>query len=339
MPRKITNNSGLPIPMFNALKADTYVGGGDISITKLIAPPRQVALRKFHEDEIEEDADGRIWMLLGNAVHRVLELSASDDVVVETRLFMPIEGIHTDEGPLVWRLSGQPDVYQPATQELFDYKVTSVWSVLFGDKPEWEAQVNLQAMLHRNKGDKVLTGSIIGILRDWSVRKARFEKDYPPRAVKKIGLPMWTQEECIAYAQERVKLHQIAQRDYLASGKDPDVLPLCTPEERWYRGASFAVKRKHEKTGKVNKKADRLFKTEEEANKYIRDNANNIPKGTVFDEVEERPGENIRCLEYCDVAEFCSFGRALKAEQVQQLQFKGGDDDSEQKDLAFPASE
>lgn len=314
--RTITNNAHLPNAIFNALSKDTYVGGGDTSATKLIAPPRIVALRKFHENEIEEDASDKIWSLLGNATHRILELAASEHIKAEQRLYIPIEGIHLSDGPMVWKLSGQPDAYDTTDFSISDYKVTSVWSVLFGEKPEWIAQVNLQAMLHRHAGDRVDKGSIIAIIRDWSKRKAAYEKDYPPVAIKVIPIPLWSQEEAMEYAKKRVKLHQKAQLDYIASGKDANVLPLCTEEERWYRGASWAVKRIHNKFGKVNKKADRLCKTKAEAEQWIIDNAANAPKGTSYIEPEERKGENIRCIDYCDVAKFCPFGQAIIKERA-----------------------
>lgn len=312
MPRTITNNANLPRPMFNALAHDPYVGGGDISITRLITPPRIVTLRKFHADEIVEDAADKIWSLFGQAVHYINEKSADKTVRVETRLQMPIQGISNDDGILKWQVSGQPDVYDLNDFSIFDYKVTSVWSVIFGGHKDWDEQINLQAMLHRHKGDKVLAGSIIAIMRDWQVRKARFERDYPPLAVKVIPIPLWPQGQAIDFAQSRVRLHQQAQQDYLASGKDVEVLALCTPDERWYRGGSFAVKRA-QKTGKVNKKADRLFDTREGAEKYMAENRSRIPTGTTYAPIEERPGENIRCLDYCDVADFCPFGRKLKS--------------------------
>lgn len=327
--RKITNNANLPPPMYNALAADTYVGGGDISVTRLIAPPRYVALTKVHEDEIEEDASDRVWSLLGQSTHRVLELSAADRMHVETRLYMPFEGIELEDGPMKWTVSGQPDLYEQDVFTITDYKVTSVWSVIFG-KSEWEQQVNMQAMLHRYKGDRVERGQIVAILRDWQKSKARVQKDYPPIAIKTIGIPLWTQKDAVDYTRERVKIHQQAQLDYLASGKDVTALPLCTPDERWYRGQKFAVKRMATRTGKVNKKADRLFDTEDEAVKYMAANQGSIPTGTSYMPVEERPGTNKRCLEYCAVAKFCDFGRKVLEEQARAtLSFAGGDDTEE----------
>lgn len=356
--RTITNIAGLPTPMYNALSADTYVGGGDISITRVIAPPRIVALRKQHESDIKEDAADRIWSLLGSSVHRILELSASDPinratvnladtlsyidpesdagslidqalallskrkvankdgVIVETRLKMPVQGVNTDSGPLIWTVSGQPDVYQP--NDLYDYKVTSVWAVLFGNKPEWEAQLNLQAHLHRHNGDKVDRLFIIAILRDWQKRKANFEKDYPQVAVEKIAFPMWTPDQAQSYLEERVKLHQKTQLDYAKSGFDANTLPMCSEEERWLRGAGFAVKFQ-DKSGKVNKNAKRVFSKRQEAENFMRTNVEVVPKGKTWAPLEERRGENIRCLDYCDVWQFCPFGKLLREGQLKSL--------------------
>jgi hypothetical protein len=308
--RTITNKVGLPVPFYNACANEDYIGGGDISITRLINPPRITTLRKFHEDEIVEDATERVWSVLGKAAHKVLELSAGNDpdIIVETRLSMPFQGILVNEDYLKWNLTGQPDVYHNGI--LYDYKITSVWSVIFG-KDEWDKQMNLQAMLHRYKGDKVEQAFIVAILRDWQKRKAQFEKDYPPENVKRIGIPLWTQEQAVAYAKERVTLHQRAQRAY-AVDHDDKVLPMCTDEERWYRGSGYAVV-KMDATGKKNKRADRVFNTVGEAQKYIAENAATLPKGKVFAPVEERKGEYIRCQSYCDVWRFCAFGRALHA--------------------------
>ena len=59
---------------------------------------------------------------------------------------------------------------------LIDYKVTSVWAVIFG-KIEWERQLNCYAWLFRQKkeniGKSVGSLKICAILRDWNRRDAR----------------------------------------------------------------------------------------------------------------------------------------------------------------------
>lgn len=318
--RTITNKYGLPSSLYNALANDPYTGGGDISITRLISPPRIVALRKRHEAEIIEDASDRIWSLLGQSAHLVAERAAHglEGVKAETRLSMPFDGIMTPNGSRWrWELSGQPDVFEQGGI-LSDYKITSVWSFMFGDKPEWDRQLNMQAMLHRHHGDEVHQLRIIAILRDWQRRKSKHEKDYPQTAAHVQNFPVWSFADQTDYALERIMLHQNAQKEFKLNGYNTEALPMCTAEERWFRGAKFAVKKMDGK-GKINKKSDRLFDTEEKANQYMQDNRDTLPKGKTWAPLEQRPGLNIRCMDYCDVAMFCPFGKKLKdAEDLEQ---------------------
>lgn len=319
--RTITNRYGLPASLYNALASDPYVGGGDISITRLINPPRIVALKKRYEAEIVEDASDRIWSLLGQSAHLVAERAAKGliDVTAETRLSMPIQGIMKPDASFwTWELSGQPDVFEKKEGIISDYKITSVWSFMFGDKPEWDQQLNLQAMLHRHNGDEIRAIRIIAILRDWQKRKAQYEKDYPECQAHVVNLPLWAFEDQVAFAEKRVKVHQNAQKDFKLANWDADALPLCTPEERWYRGAKFAVKKMVCNTGRVNKKADRVFETEAQAVKYMEENRHALPKNRAYGPIESRPGQNIRCLDYCDVAMFCPFGKKLKELQREE---------------------
>lgn len=323
MSRTITNRFGLPASLYNALSNDPYVGGGDISATRLIAPPRIVALRKKHEHEIVEDASDRIWSLLGQSAHLVAERAAAGltHVTAEQRVSMPFDGILKPDGsPWKWDLSAQLDVLEKEDDgnTISDFKVTSVWSFLFGEKPEWNQQLNMQAMIHRYHGEQIHRIRIIAILRDWQKRKAQFEKDYPAVAVAVIPFPVWSYEEQLAFAQKRIEFHQTAQKEFKLSNYNPESLPICTPEERWYRGAMFQVKRVQSKSGKVNKKSDRNCKTKAEAELFIAHNQ--PPKGTEFLPVVETPGQSIRCLEYCDVAMFCPYGRGLKLANEAKLE-------------------
>lgn len=317
--------------MFNALAHDDYVGGGDISSTKLIGPPRITALRRVHEDEIVEDASARIWSLMGKSVHYILATSGGvnpEEYVRETRLMMPIQGIDRDGDFWTWKLSGQPDIYHKPGRRLSDYKVTSIWSVLFGSKPEWEKQLNVQALLHRHNGDIVETAEIIVIMRDWLVGKSRREKNYPQTATMSIPLPIWPKEEQLDYVRRRVRLHQQAQWNYERT-KDVDSMPMCTEDERWYRGHKFKVKKMATKDGKINKKSDRVFAEKTDALQYMTDNASTLPKGKIWAPLEEAPGENLRCMYYCDVAPFCPFGRKVQAEMNGGLVTENEEDDND----------
>ena len=92
-----TNHHNLPAALVAAVTNDAYRGGGDISVTKLIDAPQRRVLGLRHAADIRVDVSERIWALLGQAVHHILE-RAGTDTLVEQRLFADIGG---------WKLSGQ----------------------------------------------------------------------------------------------------------------------------------------------------------------------------------------------------------------------------------------
>ena len=117
---QITNHADLPEAIVEAIRRDPYDPGDcDISVTRLIGPPQLRILERRHADEIEEDASDRIWALVGQIGHRILE-RAEAEALAETRLFAQAGG---------WTVSGQFDrmVLLP-DGTLQDYKFTSVWA-------------------------------------------------------------------------------------------------------------------------------------------------------------------------------------------------------------------
>lgn len=96
----ITNKLGLPSSIEKAVRNDKYSrGGAHISVTGLIGPARKRALEIAHADEITEDVAERIWSLMGQIAHGILE-RADDHAWCEERLYIERHG---------WRISGQFD--------------------------------------------------------------------------------------------------------------------------------------------------------------------------------------------------------------------------------------
>jgi hypothetical protein len=275
---KITNELALPEPIVLALQADTYdKKGADYSVTELNSPPRQAQLKRQHSEAIIEDASDRIYALLGQAVHVILQ-PAARRFLVKQRFFTDFDGA---------RISGEIDVYDKERFALQDWKVTSYHAISDGPKPEWIAQGNLLAYMMRLSNYPVSVIEYVAIFRDWSkLKAARGRHDYPARQVQVLQIPLWTTDKIKAYLSERIRLHREAATQ----------LPMCTPEERWERPTKFA----HMKEGR--KKAIKLYDNLEQAEAAVRN-------GKVGDYVEERPGENVRCLHYCPVSAFCDFGR------------------------------
>ena len=297
---KITNNFGMPQPFVDFAINDKYSKGlADISVTTLIDSPKIRLMKEKHDNEIEVDAVDMVWALFGTAVHSVLENSKqSDDVITEERLYSKVDG---------WLLSGAVDRQELITNEdgsqtvnIIDYKVTSVWSVIYG-KPDWENQLNCYAYLvsEKNAFSNVKLGSlkICAILRDWNRRDAERKEGYPKAPIVFVDIPLWDHQRVSDYIKNRMRLHQEAQILYDMHGD----LGLCSDEDTWKKPDTWAVKKKGQK------RALRVLDTEKDAKEYIEwhnktDDAY-IKKTNL--EIEFRGGEYTRCSNYCSVADFC----------------------------------
>ena len=87
----ITNKHGLPQSIVDAVANDPYVGGGDISATKLIDAPQIMQLTRQHKDQITVDVSDRVWSLFGQAIHTMLERAGlrREGMVVEEPCLPP----------------------------------------------------------------------------------------------------------------------------------------------------------------------------------------------------------------------------------------------------------
>lgn len=277
-----SNVYGLPAPLVSAIKNDPYESVGDISVTSLIKSPRMRTLEKRHDKEVTEDVSDRLWALLGQSVHAILDRADTSNHLAEERMVTTLHG---------WIISGKPDLLTPE-MILQDFKVTSVYSFMLGDKADWESQLNLYAWLYRKYGFEAKRAQIVAILRDWTKTRAEREPDYPQAGFVVKEIPLWSPEEQEAFAGGRVRAHQVAEK------LSDDDLPECTPEERWQRSDSWAVKKP------ANKKAYRVFDNEAAARK--------LASETPGMDVEFRPGASVRCQSYCKVSFACSQFKKIK---------------------------
>jgi hypothetical protein len=283
----LTNRLGLPAALVRAVENDPYTrGDSDISATGLIAPPYQRALRERVEPQ--EDASDRIWSLLGQSTHAILEraypIAQVDDDVIAMREFYQQHG-YLRENRLYgtvdgWRLSGQFDVLEAGI--LKDYKVTSAWSVIGEHKREWEEQLNVLRLLAHWNGLPVEGLQIVAILRDWSRAKAKVtsEKDYPKLPVALVDIPLWPLEAAEEFVRARVALHA-----------DPNPEP-CSDTERWKTEDVWALMKEGRKS------AVKLFAVQSEATEAL-------DKAGKGHSLVLRPGEYRRCAEYCNVSHAC----------------------------------
>ena len=295
----ITNNKGFPLALVKAVENDSYSKGrADRSVTGLLAPPRQAALKEIHEDVLTEDVSERTFALYGQLVHLLLERSGEQDrnALTEERMFTEVEG---------WTISGQTDTITLTEDEAWvvsDYKFVTAYkfkrdySGQLVMPAEYEQQLNMYAHLLRENGFKVDGLKIVAIYRDWSKMEAKRDKNYPQLGAETHDVKLWSEEDAKAFMEERVRLHQAAEND----------LPECNDEERWARPDKYALK-----TNATSVRARKLFDTEVDAVTWAYENK--MKKGWV---VDHRPGVNIRCENYCLVSEYCEQFSALQKIQI-----------------------
>lgn len=295
---KITNKYNLPQAIVNAVVNDPYdSSGSDISTTQLIKPPRIRILQDRNADLIKEDVSDRIFSLVGQNTHHIIERACTINDVAEKRLFYRINN---------WTLSGQLDLLT-SNNELIDFKVTSVWTAmdaLKSEKSEWEQQLNiLDFLCSKNSkeliaNDKQLnpdTLNILAILRDWSKLKSYQSKEYPKQQVVMIPVRKWSQKEQEEFIISRVQLHQ--------SSEHMDNAPVCTPQERWQKKDTYRVLKDGRKT------ALRVLDNENQVAQYLKEKDLVDKKGI---QVVLAKGEETRCLHYCNVNQFCNYYLSLE---------------------------
>jgi len=283
---KIENQLGLPDPIVRAVTNDPYDKEDcDYTPTSLIRPVRIASLSRKWTDHMTEDASDRIFALIGQAIHTIMERAGTDRYIVETRFYTVIG----DK-----KIGGKIDIYDRETQMLSDYKICSRYVVNDGVKEEWVAQNSINALLMRRNDVPVKAAQIVAIFRDWSKMAAERKNDYPDRQIAILPVPLWPEAETETYIRNRITAHELGK-------EDP---PICTPEERWERPTRFALMKKG------RKRALKLFEREIDA-LAAADGASEM-------KVELRPGENVRCLHYCPVVSYCDFGRELVREAAGQ---------------------
>lgn len=291
----LTNKMNLPQPFVDAATSHHEYKPNRYSVTEVLGGTCEAVLKRRHAGESTEDVSDRLWAVLGSAVHKVLEMSQSAPEQHQEQWLCVKVGDY--------ELSGIFDLYDESTGTVTDWKVTSVYTVLFGDFDKWRKQTLAYCWMLRQKGHDAHKGQIVAMLRDHQQRKAKTEKDYPPHPVFTIEWDFTEEdfeqiEDDIVYWFARV----------INQEKTPDdkLLP-CSPDQRWHRPDKWAVMEKG------RKKALRVLDSEDAAREWA------IGKGIDPTDthyyLEYREGEDTRCQSYCSVAQFCPYGRKFFQEK------------------------
>lgn len=285
---QLTNALNLPQPFVDAATSNHTYKHNRYSVTEVLCGTCEAVLKRRHAEEATEDVSDRLWAILGTAVHKVLESAKSGPEQHQEQWLCVKVGDY--------ELSGIFDLYDEATGTVTDWKVTSVYTVLFGDFEKWRKQTLAYCWMLRQKGYDAHRGQIVAMLRDHNMRKAKTEKDYPKHPVFTIEWD-FTEENFKAIESDIFAWFGEVWHQEIT---DDDELEPCSPEARWHKPDTWAVV----KDG--NKRAARVLDDPDEASALCEKLAEKTGKPH---HVEFREGEDTRCQSYCSVAQFCPYGR------------------------------
>lgn len=284
---KITNKHGIHQALYNAIvNANSEYDFKDepykVSVTGLIGPPAVRKLRMKYGPQIEVDAVDLVWQLLGTVLHGILERSGNE--------------FNTEERNTIqigkWTVSGKHDLYDEETQELVDYKFVSGSVIAYNPKgkQEWHQQLNVLRQVLIANGKPVKSMKIIAISRDWN-KRAALTAQMPDIPIVPISIPIWSDDIAMQYITNRLTVFEQYEQD--------NIIPICSMEERWQKPPQFAVK----KIGSSRAVNGGVKLSMLEAEEFMREK-----NYTTRDyEIEERPSVATRCLDYCEVKNFCPF--------------------------------
>lgn len=328
---KVVDSHHLPGPLLRSIieAASSYSSGGaDITATSLMDSARIRLLRREHIGDIEVEAVDNVDSVDGTVMHAALAKHAQPGCWSEVRLFHHVED---------WVISGQPDLYYPSRQAwagyylnfynddddrkipqpeepygtLIDFKWCSAWSIVF-PKPAWEEQLNVYAwLLKKSCNEDVKHISVCARIKDWKMREAAKNQDYPQQRVVRLTYPVWDLDRTEKFIMDHINRHREAELQYA----EDKVLPMCSNDDQWRKKVEVALFKGE------NQKATKLFASLEEAHEEIKwaiaavdtqGKASTKAQLTIYAAVKgphkliQRKGEPTRCLSYCDYRAFCS---------------------------------
>lgn len=282
---KITNKIGMPEAFVKFVSTERHNALGTLSATTLLQGDKQIVLTDRHFDEIEEDAADLTWSSFGTAFHLLME--QQDDGAFKEESFSVKVGD--------WLVTGKCDRYDMEHEVLEDWKTTSVWKVIYKSFDEWKAQGLTYAWLMSKAGLKVQRCKFVALLKDHSKKDAKQKSDYPQKPVYIYEFDVTEADLEATEARIKAKIASVTEAYKMAD----DDIPTCTPEERWATATRYAVMKEGRKT------ALKVCDDRETAELFMKSQT-----GALY--IQERPGEDKRCMDYCPCAEFCSYYKALQ---------------------------
>ena len=283
----ITNKNNLPEAFVKAIQNSRHNADKCLSATTLLKGTKEIILTHRHFDEITIDASDEVWAVFGSAVHLVLE-HQEDEAFKEEPFEVEVNG---------WKVTGKVDRYDMRNETIEDWKTASVWKVLYQDFTDWHRQGLIYAWLLKQSGLNVRHIRFIALLKDHSKTDAKRRADYPQEPVYIYEFDVKDDELENIAEFIKAKVTDVI----LESNHSDDDVAICSGSERWASESKWAVMKEGRKT------AVKVCDTEAEAQNFITE----LEKDQDKHFVEERKGQDKKCIDYCPCAEFCNLYKKI----------------------------
>ena len=296
----ITNKRKLPEAIVRVIKEtlnEPHNRPGEYSITTLQNGVLETQLTNRHFEEIEVDASKEIWAIFGTAIHSLLEKKAriEDGYLVERAVRYQFPAHYQGYNITAGAITGRCDLINfNGEVSIEDYKTTKAAALLFKDTIEkWKKQLKgYCAILNLSEHIEVHKCRIYALLKDWSEGEAKKNPNYPDAPCVPLDFNFSTEE----IEQEWTNLVDAYIKNKIGELTDSEDIPECTKEQRWAKDDSWAIV----KAGAS--KASKIVRTSKQ-------DAFEILKkeyGPAYG-IEERLGEDTKCLYFCKAKEFCKY--------------------------------
>lgn len=329
----LTNKNNLPEMVIEAIKGDPYHFTGDISCSSLFDEPQIRMLRKKHSDEIVEDASDRVFSLLGQIVHGVLERSMIKDF--RRRAFMLV--IDTLEQHFK-KLKKDEDKERLTNVIQFLFKYMEAFF------PELNGRYIYEIRLEREFEGMVVSGQFdvfdthTGILYDYkllstysymhphTLQKFTGKMNFYALLLRDKGYDVKGMELVLIFRDYSssgslknknypkssiitVPVEHISEEDMIKTithrvnlhklAESGEIVP-CSGIGRWASGETWKIR----KIGVKNALSSNHV-TEQSAVNWLNENKHMHLEGELY--IDYQPGENRRCSSgFCNVSKFCN---------------------------------
>lgn len=315
---QITNVTGISLPLAVWLSADGYdFSRGTrkaISATSLLKGVRKILLteRLTEENRDTLDVSDLIASRLGHTIHDGIEKAWKHDYASSMRklgypekLIQRIkinpEQVEAGDLPIYleqrtekefmgYAITGKFDMILEGV--LQDFKSTSVYSMIFGDKDE---DYRLQGSIYRWLNPEKVTADhmvINFIFTDWSRAEAKRKPDYPQQRVLPHRIELYSIEEIEEWMRQKIMALEAA------ADLPEEELPFCSDKELWRGDTVWKYYSDPKKAEDPNARSTKNCSSASEAAAY---RASKGGKGVII----EVPGK-VKACSYCPAFPICS---------------------------------